>query len=87
MSVTAKWAQNWPQRAIETAGIDSNLVAAQDHSWGHQMDRYLDTRLRDFEAQRDTSREAHPMVYRKLADVGREEARPMIKTVEAVIVE
>lgn len=58
--------------AIETAGIDSELVPAQDHSWGHQVDRYLDTRLRDFEAQRVAWSEDDPMFYQELADVRRE---------------
>ena len=52
--------------AIETAGIASKLVPAQEHSWGYQVDRCLDARLRDFETQRDASRETDPMFYQEL---------------------
>jgi uncharacterized protein (DUF433 family) len=118
----------------ETAGIDSKLVPAQYHSWGHQVDtsyverrdnaylvtgtrvsldsivyafltgasaetiaqafpilsleqvygaiafylaqreevdRYLATRAKDFDALREASRKADPFFYQKLADVRR----------------
>ena len=71
---------------IETAGIDSKLVPAQDHSWGHQVDGYLDTRLRDFEASVTLrSRPVRRSIRSSLTFGVRPGAKPMIKTVEAVI--
>lgn len=72
--------------AIELTGIDSKSVPAQDHSWGAQVDRYLDTRLRDFEARRDArARPIQCSIRSSLTFEVRSEATPMIKTVEAVI--
>ncbi len=41
---------------------------------GHreEVDQYLDARQRDFDAQRQASREADPMFYQKLADAKRQ---------------
>ena len=41
-----------------------------------EVDRYLDARRRDFEAKRESAREADPMFYQKLADAKRESPLP-----------
>ena len=38
----------------------------------HDVDRYLDGRRQDYEAQREAARKADPMFYQKLADARRQ---------------
>ncbi|MGH9222142.1 MAG: DUF433 domain-containing protein [Vicinamibacterales bacterium] len=60
-------AQAFPVLSLEQVyGAIAFYLAHRD-----EIDRYLDTRAKDFEAQREASRETDPMFYRKLADAKR----------------
>ena len=60
-------AQAFPVLSLEQVyGAIAFYLAHRD-----EVDRYLDARANDFEAQRAASREADPMFYRKLADAKR----------------
>jgi uncharacterized protein (DUF433 family) len=58
-------AQAFPVLSLEQVyGAIAFYLAHRD-----EVDRYLDTRAKDFEAQREASREADPFFYQRLAEV------------------
>jgi uncharacterized protein (DUF433 family) len=61
-------AQSFPVLTLEQVyGAIAYYLAQRD-----DVDRYLETRRRDFDARRASARDADPMFYQKLADAKRQ---------------